>query len=71
MSYRSPKEVAVRLGMSEATIHRLIASGSLPAVDFGSRTEHYWRLDDDDIDAWLAARRNGPKIEDRRSRVQN
>ncbi|MFZ0058492.1 MAG: helix-turn-helix domain-containing protein [Acidimicrobiales bacterium] len=45
-------EVAQTLRISNMTVYRLISSGQLPAVRVGKS----YRLRDEDVDAYLAAR---------------
>lgn len=47
------KDVADELGCSDFTVHELIKSGALPAVNIGSRERKHWRIRRDDLDAYL------------------
>ena len=46
-------DAAVRLNLSEHTIHRRVASGELPAVRLGGLI----RIDQDDLERWLLEQR--------------
>jgi excisionase family DNA binding protein len=51
--YESPREIADRLDVSVSTVHRLIASGRLPAVH---PTPRIVRVPSSAVDALLAER---------------
>lgn len=51
------KEAAADLGVSVDQVKKLIQSGELPAVDVGIASRSFWRIAQDDLDAWLAGRR--------------
>jgi excisionase family DNA binding protein len=56
----TPKQIAVILQLSLATVSRMTASGLLPAilVSVGRRKKIY-RYDEDEIQRWLAERSRG------------
>ncbi len=47
------KEVAVYLGVSEATIYRLSQKGKIPAQKVGGQ----WRYSKEEIDSWMKSKR--------------
>ena len=48
-------EVAERLKVNEQTVRRWLREGELTGIAFGGRTG--WRINEDDLQAFLAARR--------------
>jgi excisionase family DNA binding protein len=50
--FLTPREVADHLRVSSMTVYRLIKSGQLRAVRVGKA----YRIQEDDVDAYLAAR---------------
>jgi putative molybdopterin biosynthesis protein len=53
----SVQETAERLGVSEQTVMRMIAAGTLPAYRIGRR----WRIDQTDLETYIASTRYDPK----------
>lgn len=47
------KEAADRAGLSQKTIRRAIKSGDLRAYKPGGRPQNSWRIDEEDLKAWL------------------
>jgi excisionase family DNA binding protein len=56
--YLSPKEAAQVIGVSEKTIRRRIADGTLPAVQFGQ----LWRIRRSDLERVLTPRQPGRSL---------
>ena len=52
----SAREAARRLGMSVATIKRLIHSGELPAVRTTDTCSGHWRIRESTIERWVDRR---------------
>jgi excisionase family DNA binding protein len=46
-------EVAIQLGVSKATVWRLIREGSLPAIRLGDKAGQSVRIDAETLDRWL------------------
>ena len=56
----TPKQIAVILQLSAATVSRLTASGQLPAILVSvGRRKKIFRYDEDAIEKWLAERSRG------------
>lgn len=49
-------DVARRLGVSRQTITRHIEAGGLPALDIGTRTRRFWRINAADLAAFTETR---------------
>ena len=52
-----PAEVGTRLGLSRATVYRLIASGQLATVHVGDRRAT--RLEESEVEAYIERNREG------------
>lgn len=61
--YRRIKDVAERLNTDRVHVHRLIRAGMLEAVDIsaGKSSRANWRIADESLQRFLAARSNRPK----------
>lgn len=49
------KQVAAALGVSGTTVHQLIDTGQLAAMDIGTGQRTHWRIDQTDLDAYREA----------------
>jgi len=55
------REVADRLGIAKPDgVHRLIATGELPAVNISRGKRATWRIDSADLDAFIETRKSKP-----------
>lgn len=54
------KEVADYLRVNQRTVYRLAVEGKLPGFKVGAT----WRFKRSDIDAWIVAQSNQPKVGD-------
>ena len=52
-------EVANGLEVHEQTVRRWIKTGQLPAYKPGGSPRGPWRIDEDDLESFLASRRSG------------
>lgn len=62
-TYLSPADIAERLKVSTDTVSAWIARGELPAVNASRNPKSRkprWRVSPDDLEAFMAARRNKP-----------
>lgn len=53
----STDEVAHRLSVSRKTVYRLIHAGSLPAVKTSDTGRAHLKVDEQDLEAWIAEHR--------------
>jgi excisionase family DNA binding protein len=51
------KQAADDLGVSVDQIKKLITGGELPAVNVGIASRAFWRIAQQDLDAWVEKRR--------------
>ena len=59
------KEVAERLGLSTATVHRMLDAGELPSAYFGKLR----RVPREDFDAYLEAKKEDARAHQRQRKV--
>lgn len=55
------KQIATELGVSNMTVHNLITTGALPAVDVGLGSKSYWRVSRADLNGYLDRKREETK----------
>jgi excisionase family DNA binding protein len=59
----STKDAALAMGVTGWWVRQLIATGELRAINVGgSGKSARWRIDPEDLDAWLRMRQNRPSI---------